>query len=383
MTSRGSRILTLDLMRGYLLLVILIDHLAKFPGFFELFTGKGWLWVSAAEGFFLISGIMVGLLRGRQAKTKGLGFVTKSILRRSVELYLWGAALTVLFTVVGWTVISNPGLKDGIATFSFGEVVWKTLSFQYIYGWADFLVYYAVFMAFSPLAIWLLTKNKAWVVMLASIGVWLFREQTVFAALQILFVIGLIVGYYLPELKNKWSKLALTTKRTIKRSVYSIASISAFLSVGVVHGREWLGHLGLDNSMIYSFFSLVDQFTAGLFDKWTMDPGRVALSLIWFVAFYFIFRSNEQKIIKYFGWLLLPIGQNSLQVYIAHSFIVFAVWLIWPFSQGLVMNIVLNILCIGILADIIYVYVHGRQLGYPPGRFLKDSIFNPGLRTNR
>jgi hypothetical protein len=238
-------------------------------------------------------------------------------------------------------------------------------------------------MAFSPLAIWLLTKRKAWVVLLASIGVWLFREQTVFAALQILFVIGLIAGYYLPELKNKWSKLALTTQRTFKRSVYSIASISALLSVGVVHGREWLGHLGLDNSMIYSFFSMVDQFTAGLFDKWTMDPGRVALSLIWFIAFYFIFRSNEHKIIKYFGWLLLPIGQNSLQVYIAHSFIVFAVWLIWPFSQGLVMNIVLNILCIGILADIIYVYVHGRQPGYPPGRFLKDRIVNPGLRTNR
>lgn len=383
MTSRGSRILTLDLMRGYLLLVILVDHLAKFPGFFEIFTGKGWLWVSAAEGFFLISGIMVGLLRGSQAKEKGMNFVTRKLLRRSGELYVWGASLTIIFTLVGWAVITNPGLKDGIATFSFGEVIWRTLTLQYIYGWADFLVYYAVFMAFSPIALWLLVKKKGWLVLAGSIAVWTFREQTVFAALQILFFTGIVAGYYLPRLQEKWRSLSIAARGYAKGALYSVTAISAILSAGVVHGREWLGHLNLSSSVIYSFFNLVNQYTADLFDKWTMDPGRVVLSLVWFTAIYFLFRANEQRILKYFGWLLLPLGQNSLQVYIAQSFIVFAAWLIWPYSQGFIMNVVLNVLCIGVLADIIYVYTHGRQPGYPPGRYLKDRIFNSTLRTNR
>lgn len=383
MTSKGSRYLTLDLIRGYLLIVILIDHLAKFPGFFEIFTGKGWLWVSAAEGFFLISGIMVGLLRGRQAKTDGIRSVSKKLYRRAAELYIWGTGLTLVFTSIGWSVITNPGLKDGISSLPIADVVWRAMSLQYIYGWADFLVYYAVFMAFAPVAIWLLTKRKFWVVLLISVGVWLFREQSVFASMQILFFIGVVVGYYTPNFRRLWGEFSIKNRNTFKRVIYSITGVTAILSVGVVHGRETLGHLGLNSSLAYDFFGFINQYTAGAFDKWSMDPGRVVLSMIWFTALYFIFKANEQKILEYAGWLLLPLGQNSLQAYIAQSLIVFAVWLIWPYSQGLLMNVVINILCIGILADIIYVYIHGRQPGYPPGRFLKDQLFNASLRTNR
>src|SRR5262245_56218398 len=49
----------LDLLRGYLLCVILVDHIHWFPSLFEPLTGCGQLWASAAEGFLLISGFLV------------------------------------------------------------------------------------------------------------------------------------------------------------------------------------------------------------------------------------------------------------------------------------------------------------------------------------
>ena len=65
-----QRIDTIDIIRGYFLFVIIIDHLARFFGFFDLFTGGGRQWVSAAEGFFFISGMMIGLVRAKKLKDK-------------------------------------------------------------------------------------------------------------------------------------------------------------------------------------------------------------------------------------------------------------------------------------------------------------------------
>ena len=82
-----DRILALDLLRGYLLCVITIDHLFRFPGLFDLFTGRGQLWVSAAEGFFLISGILVGKIYGSKIAYNLRG-ETKKLWGRAGKLYL-------------------------------------------------------------------------------------------------------------------------------------------------------------------------------------------------------------------------------------------------------------------------------------------------------
>ena len=52
-------------MRGYLILVIVSVHLAYYPSLLGVFDGRGQLWTSEAEGFFFISGLLIGIIRRR------------------------------------------------------------------------------------------------------------------------------------------------------------------------------------------------------------------------------------------------------------------------------------------------------------------------------
>ena len=44
---------------------IILNHLQWYPSGFDIVAARGSLFVSAAEGFFIISGILLGIVRGR------------------------------------------------------------------------------------------------------------------------------------------------------------------------------------------------------------------------------------------------------------------------------------------------------------------------------
>ena len=49
-------------MRGWFLVIIILDHLTYFPNGLTFLTGDSRLAVSAAEGFFIISGLVLGIV---------------------------------------------------------------------------------------------------------------------------------------------------------------------------------------------------------------------------------------------------------------------------------------------------------------------------------
>lgn len=65
-TKQSERIITFDLLRGYFLIVILLNHLSFYPNGLSLLTGESMLYASTAEGFFVVSGIVLGIIRGRK-----------------------------------------------------------------------------------------------------------------------------------------------------------------------------------------------------------------------------------------------------------------------------------------------------------------------------
>src|SRR5581483_7644873 len=103
-TGKTKRILALDLIRGYFLLVIAINHIELYPNGYDLFTGKGRLFVSAAEGFFFMSGLLIGMVYRRRLQL-GMKFVFKKMWKRALQLYVGSVVTTLLF--VGWAVASN------------------------------------------------------------------------------------------------------------------------------------------------------------------------------------------------------------------------------------------------------------------------------------
>jgi len=166
--EKSERILTFDLLRGYFLAVILFNHLEYYPSGLEFLTGKSILYVSTAEGFFAVSGIVLGIVRGRKLVNQAISKAITLLWKRAVQLYLTSIILTLLFTIIGQFFLNNPGLKYGIYTdwTNWGDLLWQTITLHYSYGWADFLRMYAVFIFFTPIAVWLLRKGW-WYVVLA------------------------------------------------------------------------------------------------------------------------------------------------------------------------------------------------------------------------
>jgi hypothetical protein len=109
--GEDKRIASFDLIRGYFIFMILIDHLRRFFGVYEVFTGRGAQWASAAEGFFFVSGIMLGMVRGRKMINYKFSLVVKKCWARAFKLYIWAVGLSFTFTALAKIFVNNPGLK--------------------------------------------------------------------------------------------------------------------------------------------------------------------------------------------------------------------------------------------------------------------------------
>jgi hypothetical protein len=326
----SSRIETFDLLRGYFLVAIILDHLAFYPNGLDWWTGRGQLYVSAAEGFFLISGIVLGIVRGSKLIDKPFGLVAKLLLKRAVQLYITAIVLMFLFTFIGWFFLDNPGLKAGIRlpTENIWDIIKGALTFEYIYGWADYLRLYAIFIFASPIAMWLL-RNKLWyVVMGISLFVWTqfhnspleTAELSQVYSWQLIFFGGLTIGFHWNQIKAWWGKLRIGLRRTVIVSTVSLAAVTMVASFLFVHGEEFIGPAG-------HFLSDINAALNPLFNKEELPLSRIGLFMLWFGASFWLFTRFEAPIKRWLGWLLLPFGHNSLYVYTMHAILVFFVHL--------------------------------------------------------
>lgn len=347
----GSRLAVLDLLRGYFLIVILLNHLHYYPSGLEWITGQSFLYASTAEGFFLLSGIVLGLVRGAKIIDKPFKYARNLLLSRSIQLYLTSIILVLLFTFMGWAFLGHPGLKFGIFEPSGSplELLWGTITLTYTYGWADFLRLYALFILFSPIALWLLRKGLWYVVLLMSLGVWSLYplsplpagELSMPLSWQFIFFIGFVIGFHLDAIRAKWRDLALAYKKRIVAFVWLATGITLTLNALLVFGHDIpaIGTQLAEWNVTYGEY----------FNKDRMPLLRVLLFGLWFSALLFLFSRFEQKITKWLGWLLLPFGTNSLYVYIIEAFVAFVLLLIMPTPGHWVVNLLLSLVGIGLV----------------------------------
>lgn len=346
--NASKRILAVDLIRGYFLFVIIIDHLYRFFGFYELFTGGGTQWVSAAEGFFFISGIMIGLVRGRKLIAEPLSVAAKKVWSRAFQLYCWSVALTTSFTLLGLAFTGNPGLKlGGFRNESFGHFLSTTLTLRYNYGWADFLVYYILYLLFTPLALWLLRRGKWYILLGISFVIWLFSSNTQLGW-QLLFFSGTIVGFYLYDIEGWFTRLSKTAKRILATAIITLGlstlAISEFFNSIIYHMNNANPAQTFFGVTTADLFDLNKYYLSHIFDKYSLGAGRLIFFYIWFAMLYLVTRYYEKAINKVAGWFLIPLGQNSLYVYIVHAILLFILNLTLPPVIPIWANIVVNTL---------------------------------------
>jgi len=342
--EKSERILTFDLMRGYFLCVILFNHLWYYPSGLDIFTGRSLLYASTADGFFVVSGIVLGIVRGAKLINQPFKVAAKLLWKRSIQLYITSIVLTFLFTVVGQLFIGNPGLKWGIYTDwnNWWVLIWETVSLHYTYGWADFLRLYAIFIFFAPFALWLLRKGYWYILVAVSAGLWALYPIVAFDTMiarplswQFIFFAGFIIGFHWKTIMEKWRQIGARVRKVIGWSTVGIFALTLLGSAFLVFGHYFGGDFG---AQIDALHHVVEQE----FNKDRLPVGRLLLGTVWFWGLFFLFRRFEPWIIKYFGWVLLGFGMNSLYVYTISAFVIFFLHLVVP-APGLG-NIFLNLL---------------------------------------
>ena len=326
--SQSKRIAAFDLMRGFFLIVIMIDHVELFPGIFDFITGKGRLWVSAAEGFFFLSGLLIGMVYRRRLAL-GTKYIFKKMWVRAATLYVVGVGLTFLF--LGWVDIGNHApIKDTLPTpLPWGHLAEQALLMRFTYGWADFLVRFAILMLIAPFVFYLVSKGKWWLALAGSLAVWAFRGQGFTLAWQLIFNLGIIIGYHWNTIEAWFNNLRQKRRSQIKKAFLVSAAITFVASYSSVYVLSLLFHLwgaGILPAWLQHVAYNWGNWNHNIWnyaDKWTMGPLRIALFFIWFPVLFWFVRKYDKKINRVTKGLLELLGRNSLLTYTIHAFIVF------------------------------------------------------------
>jgi len=352
-TPKRERILALDLLRGFFMMAVIVDHIPWAPSLFYLLSGGAMLFASPAEGFFVISGMLVGYLYGPKILYQTRQ-VAKKIWKRAGLLYLLSVGFTLLFTV--WAVLL-PDERVPISLWNKDILGYflNTFLLRYSYGWTDFLARYAVFMAIAPFILWFIAKGKWWIIALSSFLVWLILGRVElllpFAAWQLLFIFGMIIGYYLPTLRKVWNiRITSKQRRTISRNLVITSLTSFILSVFFLVVLPYINTY-IQNGVLDGIVQTVHSYSI-YFDKATLGIGRIVLGSIWFGCLYFVVRTYETPINSFTKGVVELFGKNSLFIYGLHGFILFTLaTIVHPIKSN---NILVNTLIATLILTVIY-----------------------------
>jgi hypothetical protein len=316
--ERSQRDATLDLLRGYFLAVMIVDHLLSFPSLFEVFTGRGRMWASAAEGFFAVSGFLVGSVRGSEARAGRSREATAKLLRRAGQLYVWSVGATSAYLLVGrflaWPLVSAALGQSGPLM-----MMAKVLSLQYTYERLDMLPLYILFLALAPLALALLSAGRGAFVVALSLAVWisgllmpapirLTGSYFSDASWQVLFFLALVLGYHSPELREGLQRTTAQARR--------------WLLIALGTPSVGLGYLSWLDRYCHALWRQQVPLLRFLFDKVRVGPGRLMVASLWLVFLYVAVKTFESPVLATVGPFFERLGRNSLYVYLVQSVLV-------------------------------------------------------------
>ncbi|MCC9307190.1 OpgC domain-containing protein [Kitasatospora sp. RB6PN24] len=314
---------TLDLMRGYYVAILAAVHLDYLPSLLGDVDGRGSLLVSEAENFFLISGLLVGMLRRRDLERHGPARMARNSWKRAGQLYLVAVALTLLYTCVGRLAAARGSTEFKVGLDSDSSppaLLWRAATLRYTYGWADFLTFYVPMFLLVPVAIWLLSRRLAVVVVLLSYAAFVLPSHfdtgfvSPFLQWGVYFFLGTAAGYHWDDLRGRLGRLSPAAGRALRFGL--VAAAVLIYAVGTV----LLHHPGLTGSALYN----------ELFQNNRLGLLRPLVAPVSAAGTYLLIRRFEVPLARTVGRMLLPFGRNSLYVYVAQSFFIFLV----PFVFG-------------------------------------------------
>ena len=319
----------LDALRGLMLVLMTITHL---PTRLSSPLGQPLGFVSAAEGFVLLSAYMAGMVYARLAVKKGIDAMRVAFWRRALKVYACHAAMLVfLFTVIAAVGlrIDQPAVKDLMSFYLTHPLTALGTSLLLIYTppLLDILPMYILFMLVSP---WLLAHalRHGWrAVLLASLGAWLLAQfglgRWIYDAVAALTGLSVpfnetgsfsILSWQLLWVLGLWMGASRTAERV--RPFFFPGWAVALAVLVAVTGLIWRHRVG------QAPFGANVQLNM-LFDKWLLGPLRL-LDLLALITVTIRFGPALKARIPRLRWLE-TLGAASLPVFCTHLAVVLLV----------------------------------------------------------
>lgn len=325
----GKRDLRLDLLRGFAVFAMVIDHIGG-ASWLHLLTGGNRFFVSAAEVFVFISGLMVGLIYTARARRDGFRSAATKLLQRAWTLYalaVW-LALTTAFAAALFDLPRGVILGENPARFIF-----EVLTLQRTFYLVDVMLFYAFAMLVAPLALGIVLRGGWWLVGLCSVALWgayqiwpaalqlpwAIADNPVFnfAAWQILFFGGLLLGFW----RGARERSTVIARPRLPRFLGELALPAFSVALGA------LIYVHLTNGRIFAPYIAESDTGAWLdrwFDKSALPFPRLLACAIVFGFLWSLVSRCWRPLRRWLGWFLLPLGQGALYAYAAHLFVIIA-----------------------------------------------------------
>ncbi|MGI0119952.1 OpgC family protein [Zooshikella sp. RANM57] len=345
-----NRILQIDCFRGWMLLIMTVDHLFFLP-FSYL---EGWSnitygfagYVTAAEGFFFLSGLVSGIVFTNAIANKSFGYACFKLFHRARELYLWhllcftlAALIIYCFPSITSRWAENPYMTDFVESPVISLIM--GVFFTSLPNLLDIIPVYVLFLVITPFILkafllgkfktiiscsfifWLLAQVRPQSLLLTQVNAWFpqlpwnFGYFEVFAW-QLIFVLGLGFGYCLVK-----GTLKLPKSR-------SLLMISLFFTIFMLCHRH----------------SSNLQLVMPLQEYWTSISSFGPLRLLNTITLAYILFRAADKFPRFFNQKpLVYLGQHSLYVFTYHIILLYTLTLFR--TQISELNVFLQILIFG------------------------------------
>jgi enterochelin esterase-like enzyme len=317
----GGRDLRIDLLRGFCVLAMVVDHIGG-PSVLYALTGGNRFYTSAAEAFIFISGLVMGLAYRRIVERDGLGGALRRAMERTLALYLLTITLTLLF-IPAWEFLATRRAQGVDFQDPAGFIV-SVLTLHRTYYLVDIPLLYTFLIFVAPAAMALLSQGKTALVLAGSWTLWalyqFFPEQTDMpwtiagnylfyaSAWQVFFFTGLVVGWHHSALRQRLATLP-------QRALLILSGLGFAALVILYHLVDRLPRILSDPELAADIQLFLLEV---VFGKSDVRPGRIAASIIVFGFFFLLVSELWRPLHRAVGWFLLPLGMSALYAYAAH-----------------------------------------------------------------
>lgn len=311
--SPSARDHRLDLLRGFALFAMAVNHVGFDNSLYHAVTGRAVFLVNAAEGFFFISGMTLGFIAARDHPGRSV----ERLLRRTWIVYLTTVGIAAGFAALAVTTgLAVWGEVEAFAGSTVGEFLANVLTLRTAFHGSDVLIAYVVYLGVAALALWLLHRDRGAVVAVALVVVYglsqLYPESTEIpvaafrnlAANSPVFFGGLLIGFYRRPFGEWWQRVTPAMLRRV------LDGVVIFTALGLLwlYATGYAAAPGLGDRL---------EDTIGLRES-AMPLLQLSIVFLYLRAFWILADRLWQPLVKTTGWLLLPLGKASLFTYTAH-----------------------------------------------------------------